>query len=306
MVKGNLRFGVIVDLQGALELALGDGGGGAGIDFNRINPIKVVEAAVERHGIKIIELPMDANYVIPGIMEKPENALGLKRLRDDLGLEFTMHLPFFQLALCSINEHVRKASIETQVESIKLCEQFGGIKNYVLHVTGDLEDTIGAFNVPRHYKNLAWGMLMDKGYDSIEEIISRTGVDPAKICIENMEGVPFTEVYDILIEDLGTSICLDVGHAILQQEESPLDIMKHWKDKVHEIHLHNVLYSKIRNRIHVYEDHRGLTSGVLDVKAFLDHLVAVDYTHPVMLEIMTQDEIADSLRYIENLGFTVK
>ena len=51
MEKGNLRFGVIVDLQGALELALG-GGSGGGLDFNRINPMKVVEAAVERHKVR--------------------------------------------------------------------------------------------------------------------------------------------------------------------------------------------------------------------------------------------------------------
>ncbi|MFX0101472.1 MAG: TIM barrel protein, partial [Candidatus Hodarchaeota archaeon] len=112
--------------------------------------------------------------------------------------------------------------------------------------------------------------------------------------------------YDILIEELDTSICLDVGHAILQQEESPLEIMKRWKDKVHEIHFHNVLYSKIRNRIHVYEDHRGLTTGVLDVASFLDHLVETGFSHPVMLEIMTQEEIADSLTYIESLRYKVR
>ena len=309
----HLKFGIIVDIQAALELALGGNGGTTankgssggigGLNMGRIDPVAVVRNAYEAHGVKSIELPADANYIVPGILTKPETIKGLQEVREELDLEYTVHLPYIQLALCSMNPHIRKASIDTQVETIKACEQIGGINNYILHLTGDLEDQIGAFNVPRHYKELAWGLLLDKGMDSVEEIISKTEIDPSKICIENNEGVPFSDMYDILIDELDTSICFDIGHCILQREEDPKEFMTKWKGKVHEIHLHNVLYSLIRNRIHVYEDHRGLVQGIIDIPDFLDHLKDIEYSHPILLEIMSQKEIAESLAMLRKKGY---
>ncbi len=307
MPNKSLRWGTVVDIQGALELALGgtdSPGKLAGIDLNRINPVTVVREAYKKHGIKIIELPADANYVIPGIMSKKENVEGLQRVREEFGLEYTIHLPFFQQHLCSLNTHIRKASIETQVETINACETLGGINNYVLHLTSELEDDIGAFDVPRHYKDLAWGLFLDKGRESIEEIIARTGITPAKICVENNEGIPFSATYDILLDEFrDMRICLDVGHLILQGDEQPSNFVKKWKDRVGEIHFHNVLYKKIGNRIHSYDDHHGITKGVLDVIDFLNLLESINFKAPVLLEIMTQREIVESITFLREHGF---
>ncbi|MBN2152208.1 MAG: sugar phosphate isomerase/epimerase [Candidatus Lokiarchaeota archaeon] len=300
--RHKLRFGITVDIQAALELAMGGGGAKNAVPrFENVDPVAVVRQAYERHGIKIIELPADANYVLSNILTRGLVPLG--KLRDELGIEYTIHLPFFNLALCSLNHHIRAASIETIVENIKACEQMGGINNYVLHVTGDIEDSINTFDIDMHYKELAWGFFLDKGYQSLEEIISRTGVAPAKICVENMEGVPFSRTCDILVNDLGVSVCLDVGHAILQGEEHPVDIMTRWKDKVHEIHLHNVLQKTYQRRVRVYDDHHGIRHGVLDVVAFLHHLEAMEFKHPVLLEIEKQQEVVDSIAYLRETGF---
>lgn len=299
-----LRFGVIVDIQAALSLALGGGGGKAGVpDFSRIDPVAVVRAAHATHGLRIIELPADANYVIPGIFERPGTIAGLHAAREELGLEYTIHLPFFNVHLCSFNHHVRQASIETQVETITACEQVGGINNYVLHLTAELEDSIGAFDIPSTFKELAWGMFLDKGMASLEEIIARTGVDPRKICVENNEGIPFSKMYDILLDELDVSICLDVGHAVLQGDETPRDIVDRWGTRVHEIHLHNVIQSTVQNRIRVRDDHKGLARGVIDIPAFLGHLEVTGFAHPVLLEITSQDEIVQSIAYLRDRGF---
>ncbi len=296
-----LRFGINVDIQAALELALG-GEKKSGVPrIGAIDPVAVVRQAYERHGIKVIELPADANYLLSNILTK--SLTPLSALRDQLGIEYTIHLPFFNMALCSFNQHVRAASIETIVENIKAGEQMGGINNYVLHVTGEIEDTINSFDIDAHLKELAWGFFLDKGYQSLEEIISRTGVAPAKICVENMEGVPFSKTCDILVQDLGVSICLDVGHAILQGEEHPVDFMTRWKDKVHEIHLHNVLSKTYQNRVRIYDDHHGIKRGVLDVPSFLRHIEAMEYRYPVLLEITSQLEVAESITYLRETGF---
>lgn len=301
--KKTLRFGVIVDIQAALEMAFGGGNRGGGLSLASIDPISFVRKAVERHEVKIIELPADANYLISGILDR--GASGLVALREELDLEYTMHLPYMQVHLCSFNEHVRAASVDTIVEIITLAEEkIGGIESYVLHVTSELEDNIGAFDIPRHYKELAWGLFLENGYKSMEEIIERTGVPSRKIAVENNEGIPFSDVYDILIDDLDLSITLDVGHAILQGDETPIDIVDRWgPDRIREIHLHNVIRKKVANRITIDSDHHGLDKGVLDVEAFLDHLEEIDYKNPVLLEIMTQEEIASSLAMLRDLGF---
>jgi sugar phosphate isomerase/epimerase len=296
-----LRFGINVDIQAALEFALG-GAKKSGVPrFDAIDPVAVVRQAYERHGLKVIELPADANYVLSNVLTRSLGALST--LRDQLGVEYTIHLPFFNLALCSFNQHIRAASIETIVENIKVCEQMGGINNYVLHLTSEIEDVINSFDIDMHFKELAWGLFLDKGYQALEEIISRTGVAPAKICVENMEGVPFSRTCDILVQDLGVSICLDVGHAILQGEEQPVDFINRWKDKVHEIHLHNVLHKTYQNRVRVYDDHHGIKHGVLDVPGFLRYIEAMDYKHPVLLEITSQLEVAESITYLRETGF---
>lgn len=285
-----------------MALGGGDQKGGRP-DLSRINPVAIIKQAHDQHGLKIIELPLDANYILSNVVTRPEHIRGMQALRDELGLEYTMHLPFFQLALCSFNPHVRKASIETQVETIKACEAIGGINNYVLHLASELEDSINSFNVESHYKELAWGFFMQNGYESLEEIIARTGIDPKKVCVENNEGIPFTKMYDILIEELGASICLDVGHMVLQGEESPIEFMNRWKDRVHEIHLHNVQRKFLANRVRIHDDHHGLESGVIDIPGFLAHLQKMAFSHPVLLEFMTQKEIKESIAYLKEKQF---
>ncbi|MHA1369686.1 MAG: cobamide remodeling phosphodiesterase CbiR [Promethearchaeota archaeon] len=302
--NNTLNFGIILDLQGALELALGKTGKGQGVglNLNRIDAIEIVRAAVIAHGIKIIELPADANYILKDILANAVD--GLRSLRDELDLTYTVHLPFIQMHLCSFNDRIRQASIDTIVETIKICEKIGDINQYVLHVTSELEDQIGSFDIEKNYKSLVWGIFLENGYQSLEEIIAKTDINPKRICIENNEGIPFSETYDILIDDLDLSICLDVGHAILQGEESPLDILRRWgPERVHEIHFHNVHRVKIANRVEIKADHHGLGMGILNIDDFLDYLVDIGYPHPVLLEIMTQKEIAESLALLREKGY---
>jgi len=303
--NGALRFGVIVDIQAALEMVAGGGHGGSttlmGINFDAIDPVTIVRQAHERHGVNIIELPADANYVIPDILAR--NMDGLRALRDELELEYTVHLPYIYLDLCALNPHVRAASIETLVETISQLETIGGINNYVMHLTADFEDQVSAFDIAPHYKELAWGVLLDKAYQSVEEIVARTSIDPSKLCIENNESIPFTRMYDIIINDLGTSICLDVGHMILQGEEQPDAFVARWQGKVHEIHLHNVLRKTYQNRIRVHDDHHGIEKGVIDILAFLHGLEVAEFQHPVLLEIQAQREISESLEFLRRNGF---
>nr|MDO8114303.1 cobamide remodeling phosphodiesterase CbiR [Candidatus Sigynarchaeota archaeon] len=304
MPRKILRFGIIVDTQAALEIAFGGANKPcvlAGID--KIDPVSIVKGAYEKFGIKIIELPLDANCLIPGIVLKKDSIRGMQRFRDLHQLEYTMHLPSFQVALCSANAHVRRGSIEAMVETFKTCEMLGGINNYVLRLTGDLEDQVSLFHMAQKYKELAWNHFLERGYDSLQEIISRTGIDPKKICIENSEGVPFSNMYDVIIDEIGTSICLDVGHVVLQGDEAMIDFMRRWKDKVHEIHLHNVLCKYIANRCRVLDDHHGLAQGIIDVPLFLEYLEKIDFQHPVLLEVSSQKEIVDSISYLKETGF---
>nr|MDO8119021.1 TIM barrel protein [Candidatus Sigynarchaeota archaeon] len=130
------------------------------------------------------------------------------------------------------------------------------------------------------------------------------GISSGKICVENNEGIPFSTTYDVLLDEFrDMRICLDIGHLILQGDEQPADFVKRWKNRVGEIHFHNVLYKKIGNRIHSYDDHHGIVRGVLDVISFLNFLESINFKAPVLLEITTQKEIVESIAFLRENGF---
>jgi len=79
--------------------------------------------------------------------------------------------------------------------------------------------------------------------------------------------------------------------------------MARWQQKIHEIHLHNVLRPVYQNHVRIHDDHHGLEKGVIDIPAFLHGLQDAEFKHPVMLEIMAQREIVESLDYFRANGF---
>jgi sugar phosphate isomerase/epimerase len=141
------------------------------------------------------------------------------------------------------------------------------INCYVLHIEGDG----GAGGLRRAAQRL-------------ERIIGRTGIDEKKICVENLIGIPFAEVWDA-VKGLGVSVCFDVGHHLYEGGD-PLAFMARYGAHIRMAHLHGVAVS----------DHQPLSA--IPEKLFgniLAGLSALGMAGPAVIENFNLAHMAQSL-----------
>jgi sugar phosphate isomerase/epimerase len=224
--------------------------------------------------------------------------MNLTKVKDELGSAFTVHLPFYSLELASFNEHIREASVETVVKAIELAAPLEP-ESYVLHTTGSLAAEFSRLTLSRDMVTLICSYMSIFAARSLEEILTRSEIDPRKIAIENVE-FPF-EITHELVEQYGTSICFDTGHLLTHYSgtESVLDFYRQHRDRIIEIHLHDGSYEK-RDDVVVHRDHIPLGRGVMPVRDFLKELLKSKFNGPIIFEL-SNDEVKESLDYIRKV-----
>lgn len=147
-------------------------------------------------------------------------------------------------------------------------EAFGrlNIGSYVLHVEKN-----GAFQPALAARRL-------------ERIIEATGVAPEKICVENLIGTPFAEVWNEM-KGLGVSICFDAGHHLCEGKD-PLAFMDAYGPHIRMAHLHGV----------DGRDHRPLRAiPAPRLSAILDGLRALEMPGAVIIENFSLEDMERSL-----------
>ncbi|MEW5949613.1 MAG: cobamide remodeling phosphodiesterase CbiR [Thermodesulfobacteriota bacterium] len=118
--------------------------------------------------------------------------------------------------------------------------------------------------------------------------ILKTGINPELISVETLD-YPLIWVEGI-INDLGLSICLDLGHLLLNGED-PLYYLDKYLEKTAIIHLHGVCQGR---------DHLGL--DVLDEAALLGWLrLLKGYTGTVSIEVFSFQHLQTSLEVLAKL-----
>ena len=176
-----LRFGITaMEFQATAQQIIVDGVP----DFSRLDPVEIIRDCVQEE-YSITELTLDAQHIIPTLFT-PESVSKLVDLKDELGHSYTSHLPFWSIELASFNEHVRKGCIESIVESIELTKPLDP-EAYVLHATGEIGNYVSSLNYEGNVVSLLCTVLAGYAASSIEEIISKTEIDPRKLTIENVE-----------------------------------------------------------------------------------------------------------------------
>ncbi len=137
---------------------------------------------------------------------------------------------------------------------------------------------------------------------SIEEIVTRTEINPRKLAIENYI-FPFEIMRDV-IDDLDTSICFDTAHLLCQMSgtESIMDFYQVHKDRITEIHLQDGNFTKCGGVVD-YDDHIPLGTGLMGdsvLREFLLELVKDNFKGPLIFEL-TNDEASESLNHIRKI-----
>lgn len=292
----SLRFGITaLDFQSTAQQILVDGIP----DFSRLNIIDTIRD-VAAEGYSVLELSLDAKYILDSFFT-PTSIDQLLVLKDELGLSYTVHLPFWSIELATFNEPVRQGSIKSLIECIKLVEPLVP-ESYVLHATGCLAAEFSDMPYSKKMVRLICSLLSGFSMQSIEDIITETEIKSRSLAIENCL-FPF-DITRELIDDLDTSICFDTAHLITRMSgyESVMDFYRDHKDRIIEIHLQDGVYHEYNGTM-AREDHLPLGRGIMGdavLMEFLMHLVKDQFRGPIIFEL-TKDEARESLEYIKKV-----
>ena len=266
-------------------------------DFSRFNIVEIVRDSLQIAHISVIEISMDIAHIIPGALTS--KTMGqLAELKDEFGHSYTVHLPFWSVELASFNEPVRKGSVESIVESIRLAEPLEP-ECYVLHSTGSLAAEISRLNYSKEMVNVICTAMAGFSARSVEEILTQTEIGPRQIAVENIE-FPF-EITRSIIDEYDLSICFDTGHLLAKfsGNESIFDFYKTHKDKIVELHLNDGTYKNVEG-VSVTDDHLAIGTGDLPVHDFMIELVKDCFQGPTIFELTTE-EVKQSLQKIRTV-----
>ena len=268
-------------------------------DFSRLNVVDIVREAVSS-GYSVIELGMEVLHVIPGSLTS-ESIDRLVDLKEELGHSYTVHLPLWSVELATFNEPVRLGGVTSTIEAIELAKPLEP-ETYVLHATGALAAEFSGLNYDAGLVRLISTLLAGFAAASVEDIISKTEIEPHRLAIENTE-FPFDVIRD-LIDDQDTGICFDTAHLLCRMSgnESVMDFYSTHKDRITEVHLQDATYKKYEDAV-ARSDHIALGRGVMGNKTLREFLLELSrdrFEGPIIFEL-SKSEAGESLTHIEEV-----
>ncbi|MDP2992696.1 MAG: cobamide remodeling phosphodiesterase CbiR [Deltaproteobacteria bacterium] len=203
-----------------------------------------------------------------------EEISDLSALQDKQGLSYNVHLPL-DIFLGHPSDKTREEGIAAVQEVVTLTKRLTP-STYTLHYVCD--NDFCERNLSLWQRHIA---------ESTGNIL-KMGITPGLISVETLN-YPLTWVEDI-INDFSLSICLDLGH-ILLLEEDPLYYLDTYLEKTAIIHLHGVCQGR---------DHLGL--DVLDDVSLAGWLrLLKEYTGTVSIEVFSFQRLQASLEVLEKL-----
>jgi sugar phosphate isomerase/epimerase len=195
------------------------------------------------------------------------------------GNTYTVHLPL-DIQLGSSNEDERSKSVDKclrVMDRLSPADPFA----YIVHFHGDRRGNKPSNNVAQ------WQANLEK---SIKRLL-QSNVDSGDLCVETLDYS--YEFIDKLVYDYDLSICLDVGH-ILLNAHSLEDYLDHYMKKIRVIHLHGISDGIDHKDISFLDSDCLLTliSRICENKA---------EARVVTLEVFSEKELVKSVSVLEKL-----
>ncbi|MGH7800664.1 MAG: cobamide remodeling phosphodiesterase CbiR [Thermodesulfobacteriota bacterium] len=226
-----------------------------------------------------------------------EDVSALRKISDDTGTSFTVHLPI-DLDICSRDSEFRKFSLRRMIEIMKLTSCLNP-RGYIIHLPrrNVIPEGLNRGNViPGPEMNQSG---VNRGNVEYEEMwILRTVRSLSEIFIEFGNENVFTEnlSYPIkhilpIIEEFDFKLCLDISHAL------------RCSDNWEEIFNNNLSRIKV---IHFYgpekggEGHTGLqNAGRSFVKSVIDKILSSKFSGLLTLEVFGTEDFFESKKILE-------
>ncbi len=302
---GGLSFGINTDSFFGIGFGLlGDNNPGrlqASFDgfFNLLDSYK----------IRNIEINTEIEQLNPGSLQKfilPSiNAFSSnysKSSKSPLPLSVSIHLPYLQLNPASPLEEYRRVSVKAIVEAINACRGLD-VKKFVIHLTSEFEDSIMFFPIEENAKKALIDIAVRQAKKSMSDILKETKLTPEVFALENLEVFPFDYLYPI-VEELGISVCFDMGHWGLNGF-MPEDFLKKFSiNRIGEIHIQDMSEKRTDLRTTIRNEHRPLGTGILNPAGFFSSLIGNgQFSGPLIIENRSKEDLISSLDYLRSGNF---
>ena len=216
------------------------------------------------------------------MLEYPYNEID-PDLVNSYSIKTSIHTPLSDVNIASLNESIRKASVEEVIKSINLASKVGS-EALVVH--------------PGHMAFLARKFqekIRENSLISLKECSRFAEERGIKLCVENMpdmEGMICKDLDELneLVQEIGALMTIDVGHAH-NVGISIGEILKY--DNIGHIHLSDNDGS--------FDNHNAVGSKDIDFKSLLEGLNKKKFDGIFVIEVTNRDEILESLDYIKKL-----
>jgi sugar phosphate isomerase/epimerase len=261
-------------------------------EVGRRRHLDAVRTLVERYGIQAVELNGDFSVLYPHVLAG-EYYDQVAALQQELGFTCTLHLPFLWQDGSSLAEPIRQATVQSVRQVLKWTQALD-VESYVLHLWGLWTSVVASVQqMAAEEKQLLMDEILRRAARTLDELAAF--VTPAKVCVENLERLPFDYVVP-LIDERGMSICMDVGHLTVQGGDPLTFLSEHW-DRIGEIHLHDAVRGGKGGP--GVRDHLPLGDGSVDYVTLMDTLKTRRYDKVLILEVNTEAHLSQSLERVQ-------
>jgi len=232
--------------------------------------------------LKFVELNMNMPYCFPENLP----ARDLRKIAEETGVEFTMHMPD-DLDLGSLHTSIRQGALSRALETVEWAAD-AEVKLMNFHINPGIYFTLPSYKVWIFDK--FYGQFEEDLCDSFQQVIDKTSSSGVKISVENVCNfdLPFIQrVLAKLTKIDGFHLTWDVGHdARLAFKEK--EVLLRYEDKLTHMHLHD------------YDgrsDHQELFKGNLDIMGLVRFAASHDMS--VVVETKTIDSVVHSINALK-------
>lgn len=194
----------------------------------------------------------------------------LKDLKEEYDLTYNIHLPT-DVDLSSPDPSEREKAVVNLMHVIKMTKDIDPV-TYTLHIPFELNRPGG--------ENL-WRVYAAKG---LRDLLAHDEILPEKISVETLFYPP--HFMAPLLEEFNLSMCLDVGHVLLDGGD-PLEEFIKYRDRISIIHLHSA-----KNKI----DHLSLDNFNEEDFSKIREILK-DFSESVSIEVFSFKDLENSLNF---------
>ncbi|MBY8990085.1 MAG: sugar phosphate isomerase/epimerase [Candidatus Lokiarchaeota archaeon] len=234
----------------------------------------------ENNNIETVELVLDPPEVI-----KEEHKTRFINLVNSFSLKKQIHGPFIDVNLCTHNDIISNASVESYLKTIKICREIGvnlltihpGLANFLIN------------SIREYNKN--------KLAQSIQKLLSSMNTSDVRICLENMPKnchimLDENDIKNTLskINRKDLYITYDTSHFYTCDG----DINKLWD-----------YFDKIIKNVHIVDNfskdsdtHPPLGTGKVNFHEIFQVMNNHNYQGPIIIELSTAKDLAQSINFI--------